>query len=121
MLIEVIDMPTPGGSRFFLEDRKMSKIVFATKKEVIEFMRTLSNYVESGSGFFYSKGRYYLAHGEYDRPDYWPTRYKDGWGVREKTYFYPNTFYARKSGRCELVDVGGGYGEDLRLTQQPKY
>ena len=71
-----------------------------TKQEVIDALRKVSKLFESEKGGkFYVNGRYYLAHGEYEAPDYIPCRYKDGWGIKEITYFYPGTFYARISGR----------------------
>lgn len=71
-----------------------------TKQEVIDALRKVRRLFESEKGGkFYINGRYYLSHGEYEAPDYIPCRYKDGWGIKEITYFYPGTFHARASGR----------------------
>ena len=74
--------------------------VWETKKAVIDALRQARHLSESSKGGkFFPAGRYYLAHGEYEAPDYVPCRYKDGWGIKEITYFYPGTFHARVSGR----------------------
>ena len=73
---------------------------WATKKDVIAALRKVRHLSESSKGGkFFPVGIYVLAHGEYEAPDYVPCRYKDGWGIKEITYFYPGTFYARASGR----------------------
>lgn len=84
---------------------------FKTKKEALEFMRGLENYREYKDGLFCRCGDYYLAHGEYDKPDYKPVHYKDGWGIKETNYFYPGTFYARKDGRCECHEETLFFGD----------
>ena len=81
----------------------MSKLVFETKSEAVEFLRSL-NLTEMDNGAFYPQGTYYLAHGEYSQPDFVATRYKDGWGIKKIHYFYANTFYAPNDGRCEVLD-----------------
>ena len=84
---------------------------FKTKKEALEFMRGLENYREYKDGLFCRCGDYYLAHGEYEKPDYKPVHYKDGWGIKETNYFYPGTFYARKDGRCECHEETLFFGD----------
>ena len=81
----------------------MSKLVFETKSEAVEFLRSL-NLTEMDNGAFYPRGTYYLAHGEYSQPDFVATRYKDGWGIKKIHYFYANTFYAPQDGRCAVLD-----------------
>ena len=81
----------------------MSNLTFATKAEVIEFLRSQDYLFEHSNGFS-PKGTYYLAHGEYSQPDFKPVRYKDGWGIKKIHYFYDGTFYAPKNGRCAILD-----------------
>ena len=81
----------------------MSKLVFANKREAVEFLRSLK-YLNEGNGAFYPQGTYYLAHGEYSQPEYKAIRYKDGWGIKKIHYFYANTFYGPQDCRCELLD-----------------
>ena len=82
----------------------MKKLVFATKRAAVEFLRSQKYLTEMENGNFYQHGTYYLAHGEYSQPDFVATRYKDGWGIKKIHYFYANTFYAPKDGRCGVLD-----------------
>ena len=82
----------------------MSKLVFANKRAVVEYLRSQKYLSEMDNGAFYPNGTYYLAHGEYSQPDFVATRYKDGWGIKKIHYFYANTFYAPQDGRCEVLD-----------------
>ena len=82
----------------------MSKLVFATKRESVEFLRSQKYLTEMDNVAFYPHGKYYLTHGEYSQPDFVATRYKDGWGIKKIHYFYANTFYAPSDGRCEVLD-----------------
>ena len=45
-------------------------------------------------------GTYYLAHGEYERPDYTARKIRgeDEYYIHARYYYYPGTFYARKNG-----------------------
>ena len=73
---------------------------WATKKDVIAALRQVRHLSESSKGGkFFPVVIYVLAHGECEAPDYVPCRYKDGWGIKEVTHFYPGTFHARASGR----------------------
>ena len=81
----------------------MHKLVFANKREAVEYLRS-QKYLTEMDGVFYPHGTYYLAHGEYSQPEFTATRYKDGWGVKKIHYFYANTFYAPKDGRCVTSD-----------------
>lgn len=86
-------------------------MAWATKKDVVAALRQARHLSESSKGGeFFPAGTYVLAHGEYSAPDYVPTRYKDGWGIKEITYFYPGTFHARASGRrvmhVQTIDSG---------------
>ena len=81
----------------------MNKLVFATKSEAVEFLRSLK-YLTEGNGAFYPHGTYYLDHGEYSQPEFKAIRYKDGWGIKKIHYFYANTFYAPPDGRCNVLD-----------------
>ena len=81
----------------------MKKLVFATKREAVEFLRSQKYLTETNKGNFYPHGTYYLAHGEYSQPDFVATRYKDGWGIKKIHYFYA-TFHAPRDGRCGVLD-----------------
>lgn len=77
-------------------------MVFATKKNAIEFM---DDNFESTSdvkkyGWFVG-GRYYLSHGEYERPSFFIRRYKNGWGIHRETFYYSNVINTVKSGRID--------------------
>ena len=82
----------------------MNKLVFATKRAAVEFLRSQKYLTEMDNGAFYPHGKYYLAHGEYSQPDFKAVRYKDGWGIKKIHYFYAKTFYAQKDGRCAVLD-----------------
>ena len=90
----------------------MSNLVFATKKEAVEFLRGMDTLAEMSNGNFYPAGTYYLSHGEYSQPEYKVVRYKDGWGIKKIHFYYPNTFNAPKDGRCIAVKGLSGYGYD---------
>ena len=83
----------------------MSKLVFANKREAVEFLRSLKYLAEMSNGNFYPHGTYYLAHGEYSQSEFTAIRYKDGWGIKKIHYFYANTFYAPKDGRCVVLEA----------------
>lgn len=83
---------------------------FKTKKECREYLNELTEaglLVDSGSGYWYERGTYVLQYGEYDRPDYRPVRYKDGWGIKVVYYYHPGTYRTRHDGRVSLYDAGG--------------
>lgn len=82
----------------------MAKLVFATKREAVEFLHSQKYLTQMDNGDFYPHGTYYLAHGEYSQPDYKAIRYKDGWGIKKIHYFYANTLYAPQDGRCVVLD-----------------
>ena len=82
----------------------MKKLVFANKRLAVEYLRSQKYLTEMENGNFYQHGTYYLAHGEYSQPEFRPTRYKDGWGVKKIHYFYANTFHAPQDGRCAVLD-----------------
>ena len=82
----------------------MRKLVFATKREAVEFLRSQTYLAEMDNGNFYPDGTYYLAHGEYSQPEFNVVRYKDGWGIKKIHYFYSNTLYAPQDGRCVVLD-----------------
>ena len=81
----------------------MNKLVFANKREAVEFLRS-QKLTEMDNGAFYKQGTYYLAHGEYSQPEFKAVRYGDGWGIKKIHYFYANTFYAPTDGRCAVLD-----------------
>lgn len=72
--------------------------MFATKSEITKWLER-EGFEQMSNGNWYLTGRYYLSHGEYERPDYAPRRYKDGWSLHATYYYYAGTLYARKDGR----------------------
>jgi len=51
------------------EIKKMNTLVFKTKKEALDFLKSVQRLDSSlDKTFFYPKGTYYLAHGEYAKP-----------------------------------------------------
>lgn len=82
-------------------------IAFKTKKAALEYLSTIESLTPpiSGAAYYYRKGVYMLRHGEYDRPDYMPRRYKDGWGIHCEQYYYRGTFNARKSCRVNEYEI----------------
>ena len=94
---------------------------WATKKDVIAALRQARQLSESSKGGkFFPAGIYVLAHGEYESPDYIPCRYKDGWGIKEITYFFPGTFYARASGRrvLHVYTVDSGMPPEIDIVSE---
>lgn len=78
----------------------MKELVFKTKKEAVEYLRGRSDLQELSNGTFYYSYEYLLNYGEYERPDYKPVRYKDGWGIKIIYHYYQGI---RNSPRCEFV------------------
>jgi len=52
-------------------------------------------------------GTYYLANGEYERPDYTVRKLRNGvsYYIHARRYFYAGTLYARKSGAVTIYDL----------------
>lgn len=73
-------------------------MTFETKKQLIEWLEN-NNYSQTSSGNFYAAGTYYLSHGEYEKPEFKPTRYKDGWSVKGIYFYYNGTLNAPQDGR----------------------
>ena len=82
----------------------MNKLVFANKREAVEFLRSQKYLTQMSNGNFYPLGTYYTKHGEYSQPEFKAVHYKDGWGIKKIHYFYANTFYAPPDGRCVVLD-----------------
>jgi len=63
-------------------------LTFATRSEALAEIKSLNSVT------------YYLAHGEYERPDYTArkVRGEDRFYIHAKRYFFPGTFYAVPSG-----------------------
>lgn len=67
-----------------------------TKKECIEILKK-AGYKEYGKHNWDYEGTYYLAHGEYGRPDIYIRHRKNGeYGIKIEYYFYPNIHNAKK-------------------------
>ena len=75
-----------------------TKATFATRIEA----QTLADRLNSGT--------YYLAHGEYARPDYTVRKVRGGdrYYIHARRYYYSGTFGAGKSGPL-TADVVAGY------------
>jgi hypothetical protein len=80
---------------------------FATKAELIAACRA-ADLDETSDGRFYESGTFVCPHGCYERPDFTPRKYKDGWSLHVNYYYYRGTLYAPKDGRIEyLADLLG--------------
>lgn len=73
--------------------------MFRTKKDVIEYLEQIG--MEKSSVGYYVPGEYCCSHGEYDRPDYTPRRYGDGWDIHRTYHYYQGTFNAPSNGRVD--------------------
>ncbi len=80
----------------------MENLKFATKKEALDYLWGVEGLCTNLLGqVFWPRGPYYLSHGEYSSPEYTPRRYKDGWGIHVKYYYYQGNPLAPKDGRLE--------------------
>ena len=54
-----------------------------------------------------NSGTYYLAHGEYERPDYTARKLRNGdrYYIYARRYFYAGTLHAKKSGALTVYDL----------------
>jgi len=54
-----------------------------------------------------NSGTYYLAHGEYERPDYTARKIRndDRYYIHARRYFYTGTLHAKKSGALTIYDL----------------
>lgn len=89
---------------------------FNTKREVIDYLVSDCEMIAHSEGrWFCQEGRYELRHGEYDRPDFQPRRYRDGWGVHRELYYFDGTFNAPCSGRVkiDILDDADGFGRTI--------
>ena len=75
---------------------------FSSKKAALEFLSAITWLDSHTNGTkFSANNTYYLSHGEYSSPDYFPRRYKDGWAIKAEYFYYAGTFYAENSGRMD--------------------
>ena len=83
--------------------RKMKRLSFRTKQQVVEYLRKRGGLSESNErpGIFSPAGTYVTASGEYARPEYKPVRYGDGWGVKGVHFYFPHTYGALRDKRIE--------------------
>jgi hypothetical protein len=85
------------------------RTVFKTKDEVLEFLRS-KDYLQESTifpGVFWEIGIYVPYHGGHSKPDYLPSKYKDGWGVRRKVYHYDGPL----CGRVDFYEYE--YGDEI--------
>jgi hypothetical protein len=73
-------------------------VMFATKPELIAWLER-NGFEQMSNGNWYLPGRYDLSHGEYERPDYAPRRYKGGWSLHATYYYFAGTLRAKEDGR----------------------
>jgi nitric oxide reductase large subunit len=54
-----------------------------------------------------NSGVYYLAHGEYERPDYTARKLRNSnrYYIHARRYFYAGTLHAKKSGPLTVYDL----------------
>jgi hypothetical protein len=54
-----------------------------------------------------NSGTYYLAHGEYERPDYTARKLRNGdrYYIYARRYFYAGTLHAKQSGPLTVYDL----------------
>ncbi len=77
-------------------------LVFATKKETIDFLKSIEGLDLNSTGTYFSpNGVYYASHGESSRPTYEARRYKNGWGIHVAYCFFAGTCYAPADGRID--------------------
>ena len=75
---------------------------FETKKQALDFLESIDWLTSHSNGKKYSSNRtYYLNHGEYAKPAYYPVKYKDGWAIKADYFYYGGTVGARKDGRMD--------------------
>lgn len=89
---------------------------FNAKSEVVAFLSALEDMglLSSHSNGWSPAGQYVLAHGEYDRPDYRPARYKDGWGIAKVPFFHCGTFCAPSRHRVAIDSRRDVYGQECK-------
>ncbi len=77
---------------------------YPTKKKLVAHLDNLSNSGLLGNckGDYLCLGQYVLNHGEYDQPDYRPTRYAKGWAAKKCHHYYPGTCNTPQNGPVEL-------------------
>lgn len=86
---------------------------FNTKSDVVLHLTRLAEQglLRRHSQGWSQPGTYHLRHGEYAKPDYRPSRYRDGWGVAKVNYYYAGTLNApperHRVDLCTLEDVDG--------------
>jgi hypothetical protein len=78
---------------------------FKSREQLTEFLDNLAGLklskknVAPFNTFYFPCGTYYLNHGEYEQPEYTICKYKDGWGVYVKFFYYNGTHNAPLSAR----------------------
>lgn len=73
---------------------------YKTKADLVADLKA-AGLEQTSTGNWYKPGRYELSYGEYERPDYIPRRYRDGWALHAVYYYYRGTFRARTDGRMD--------------------
>lgn len=91
-------------------------ITFKSKAQAKAYLDKLVSlgHLETNSRIYWEPGTYTLTHGQYDRPDYEPAKYKNGWGIAANRYWYKGTIGAPSPrGRVDLKIVSYDYGDEL--------
>lgn len=73
-------------------------MAYQSKQELLQALKHSMRRDPQGE-FLYFRGTYFLDHGEYASPNFYPRRYKDGWSLHACWFFYDGTFNAPKDGR----------------------
>ncbi len=73
-------------------------MVFNTKKDLIEWLEA-NGFESLDNGNYFLAGVYELHYGEYERPEYKPTRYSDGWSLKGIYFYTKSTLFAPNDGR----------------------
>ena len=88
--------------------RQISDLSFSTKKEAAEFLHNKKLCYYEGSKTqeqsWSVSGMYVCSHGEFARPEYVLRRYKDGWGIKKRYFYYYSTLFAPKNRRAVQLD-----------------
>lgn len=74
-------------------------MTFATKKDLHQYL--LDHGYEQTSMGYIVPGIVLLQHGQYSRPTHHIRKYKDGWGLHIKHYYYAGTLNAPADSRIK--------------------
>lgn len=92
-----------------MQKRQISDLSFSTKKKAAEFLHNNKKlcYYEGTASQEQSwsvSGISLCSLGEYTCPEYVLRRYKDGWGIKKRYFYYYSTLFAPKDRRAVQLD-----------------